>query len=187
MAAFLFFDELLSIRPNTAEGWVRAVVPFVFFAVLAVVVWRLVRRPWLRVAIVGVPLVAFLAYAVGPAFVDEKVEERVAAGAARERVGVLTGIDHRATGEAAVYRLADGEQVLRLEKLDMQNGPDLFVYLVPEAGQREPDGGVNLGRLKGNQGNQQYELPAGTNTDDYEGVLVWCRQFATAFAGAPLA
>jgi hypothetical protein len=187
VAAFLFFDELLSIRPNTTEGWVRAVVPFVFFAVLAIVVWRLVRRPWLRVVIVGVPLVAFLVYAVGPAFVDEKVEERVATGAARQRVGVLTGIDHRATGEAAIYRLADGGKVLRLEKLDMQNGPDLFVYLVPKAGQREPDGGVNLGRLKGNQGNQQYELPARTDPDDYEGVLVWCRQFATAFAGAPLA
>lgn len=187
MTGFLFFDELLSIRPNTAEGWVRAVLPLVFFAVVAVVAWRLVRRPWLRVAIVGVPFVAFLVYAVGPAFVDETVEEKVATGAARERVGLLTGIDHRATGEAAIYRLADGIQVLRLEKLDMQNGPDLFVYLVPKAGQREPDGGVNLGRLKGNKGNQEYALPAGTDPEEFEGVLVWCRQFATAFAGALLA
>lgn len=178
---------VLPIRPNTTEGWIRAGLPFVLFVVLALLAWRFVRRPWLRVVVVAVPLVAFLAYALLPVFVDETVEEQVAVGASRERGGVLTGIDHRATGQAAVYRLADGKQVVRLEELDMQNGPDLFVYLVPEAGQQEPDGGVNLGRLKGNKGNQQYELPTGTDPDKFDGVLVWCRQFATAFAAAPLA
>ena len=174
------------VRPNTTEGWIRAVLPFVFFGVLGVVVWRLVRLRWLRVVIVGVPLVAFLAYALLPAFVDKTVTETIAVGATRERGGVLTGIDHRATGNAAVYRLPDGTRVVRLEQLDMQNGPDLFVYLVPKHGQREPDGGVNLGRLKGNKGDQEYALPAGTNADDFDGVFVWCRQFATAFAAAPL-
>lgn len=178
---------MLPIRPNTTEGWVRAGLPFLFFVVLALLAWRFVLRPWLRVLVVAVPFVAFLAYALLPVFVDETVEEKVTAGSSRERGGVLTGIDHQATGRAAVYRLADGERVVRLEELDMQNGPDLFVYLVPKAGQHEPDGGVNLGRLKGNKGNQQYELPPGTDPDEFDGVLVWCRQFATAFAGAPLA
>ena len=178
---------VLPIRPNTTEGWIRAGLPFVLVAVLALLAWRFVRRPWLRVVVVAVPFVAFLAYALLPVFVDKTVEERVATGSSRERGGELTGIDHQATGKAAVYRLADGARVVRLEDLDMQNGPDLFVYLVPEAGQREPGGGVNLGRLKGNKGNQQYALPAGTDPDDFDAVLVWCRQFATAFAGAPLA
>lgn len=174
------------MRPNTTEGWIRAVVPFVFLGVLGLLSWRLVKLRWLRVVIVGVPLVAFLAYALLPAFVDETVTEKVAVGAARERGGALTGIDHRAAGNAAVYRLADGTRVVRLEQLDMQNGPDLFVYLVPKHGQREPDGGVNLGRLKGNKGDQEYALPPGTNPDEFDGVFVWCRQFATAFAAAPL-
>jgi hypothetical protein len=174
------------VRPNTTEGWIRATVPFLVFGVLGLVVWRVVRRRWLRVVIVGLPLSAFLAYALVPAFVDETVVETRAADASRERNGVLTGIDHRATGTAAVYRLADGKRVVRFEQLDMQNGPDLFVYLVPRHGQRGPDGGVNLGRLKGNKGDHQYDLPAGTNPDDFGGVFVWCRQFATAFAAAPL-
>lgn len=75
---------------------------------------------------------------------------------------------------------------MRLEQLDMQNGPDLFVYLVPKHGQRDPDGGINLGRLKGNKGDQEYALPPGTNPDEFDGVFVWCRQCATAFAAAPL-
>ena len=151
------------MSPLGADGMrvVRAFLPFVFFAVLAVLVRRFVRRPWLRVVIVGVPFAAFLAYALLPAFVDETVTETVVAGSTSERSGALTGIDHRAAGTAAIHRL-------------------------PEAGQREPDGGVNLGRLKGNKGDQQYELPAGTDPDDYGGVFVWCRQFATAFAAAPL-
>lgn len=174
------------VRPNTTEGWIRAGLPFVFLAVLALLAWRFVRRPWLRAVIVGVPLAAFLAYALLPAFVDDTVTEQVAAGATRERAGALTGIDHRAAGDAAVYRLADGRRVVRLEQLDMQNGPDLFVYLVPKHGQRQPEGGINLGRLKGNKGDQEYALPPGTNPDDFEGVFVWCRRFATAFAAAPL-
>lgn len=174
------------IRPNTTEGWIRSALPFVFFAVLALVAWRFVGRRWLRVLIVGLPFAAFLAYALLPAFVDETVEESVAAGASKERTGVLTGINHRAAGNAAVYRLEDGSRVVRLEELDMQNGPDLFVYLVPKSGQREPEGGVNLGRLKGNKGNQEYALPPGTDPDQHEAVFVWCRQFATAFASAPL-
>lgn len=177
---------MLPIRPNTVEGWFRSAVPVLLLLGLGLVVWRTVARRWLRVVLVAVPTVAFLAYALLPVVVDETVEESVAAGARRERGGELVGIDHRATGKAALYRLPDGDEVLRLEELDMQNGPDLFVYLVPRAGQRSPDGGVNLGRLKGNRGNQQYELPERAEPDDYEGVLIWCRAFATAFAAAPL-
>lgn len=177
---------MLPIRPNTVEGWVRSAVPVLLLLVVAMVVWRTVARRWLRVVLVAVPAVAFLAYALLPVVVNETVEESVAAGARRERGGELAGIDHRATGKAALYRLPDGDDVLRLEDLDMQNGPDLFVYLVPRAGQRSPDDGANLGRLKGNLGNHTYALPDGLDVERYEGVLIWCRAFATAFAAAPL-
>ncbi|MFN0090180.1 MAG: DM13 domain-containing protein, partial [Acidimicrobiales bacterium] len=98
--------------------------------------------------------------------------------------GRLRGIDHRATGEAALYRLGDGAHLVRLEEIDLQNGPDLFVYLVPEPGQQTEAGAVNLGKLKGNKGSQNYEVPADVDPGAYSTVLIWCRAFAVPFANA---
>ena len=69
--------------------------------------------------------------------------------------------------------------------LDLQNGPDLVVYLVPRPGQTELDGAVSLGDLKGNKGNQNYPVPADVDPTQFGGVLVWCRAFSVEFAGAP--
>ncbi|MDQ3647108.1 MAG: DM13 domain-containing protein [Actinomycetota bacterium] len=45
---------------------------------------------------------------------------------------------------------------------------------------------VNLGGLKGNSGNQTYEVPAGTDTQKYDSVLIRRRAFSVGFAAAPL-
>ncbi len=45
----------------------------------------------------------------------------------RLTAGALRGIDHRANGAGALYRLADGTAVVRLEDIDIQNGPDYLV------------------------------------------------------------
>jgi hypothetical protein len=104
----------------------------------------------------------------------------------RLAAGTLAGIGHSAAGGVALYELADGSRVVRLEDVDIQNGPDLFVYLVPEPGQSDDAGGVNLGRLKGNMGSANYPVPADVDTDDYATVLIWCRAFSTPFANATL-
>jgi len=99
--------------------------------------------------------------------------------------GALSGIDHRASGMASVYRLADGSHIVRLDGIDIQNGPDYFVHLVPGAGRESPDGGFDLGPLKGNKGSQNYPIPA--DVDATAGpftVLVWCRAFAVPVANA---
>jgi len=102
--------------------------------------------------------------------------------------GTFTGIDHRASGRAAIYE-QDGVFVLRFEDdTDIQNGPDLYVWLLPADGY---DGGtpsefIDLGRLKGNVGGQNYELPAGFEPDRPYTVLVWCLRFSVPFAAAPL-
>ena len=102
-------------------------------------------------------------------------------------VGSLRGIDHRASGTAAVYRLADGSHIVRLEDIDIQNGPDYFVHLVPGADRESPGGGFDLGALKGNQGSQNYAIPADADADVASGpytVLVWCRAFSVPVANA---
>ena len=45
---------------------------------------------------------------------------------------------------------------------------------------------VSLGRLQGNQGNQNYEIAAGVDLRRYRSVVIWCRRFTYAFGAAPL-
>jgi hypothetical protein len=90
---------------------------------------------------------------------------------------------HKAEGIAKVINLADGRTFLRLENLKTTNGPDLYVYL--SVGKDASDI-VNLGRLKGNIGNQNYEISAGTDLSKYNTILIWCKAFSTLFGSAKL-
>ncbi len=95
---------------------------------------------------------------------------------------------HSGTGDAAIFENPDGSLLLRFENFDIENGPDLEVYLVPGADQTSlPDGSIHLGALKGNIGDQNYDLPAGTQLDPgaYT-VLIWCEAFSVEFVGATL-
>ncbi|MGE5685045.1 MAG: DM13 domain-containing protein [Nitrososphaerota archaeon] len=90
---------------------------------------------------------------------------------------------HKAEGIAKVIDLTDGRTFLRLENLKTTNGPDLYVYL--STGMDVSDI-VNLGRLKGNIGNQNYEIPIETDLSKYNTVLIWCKAFSTLFGSAQL-
>jgi hypothetical protein len=95
---------------------------------------------------------------------------------------------HSGTGDAGVFQNPDGSQVLRFENFDIENGPDLEVYLVPGADRtsRAP-GSIHLGALKGNVGNQTYDLPPGTDLiPGHYTALVWCEAFSVEFVGATL-
>jgi len=48
------------------------------------------------------------------------------------------------------------------------------------------DAGINLGRLKGNIGDQNYAIPAGTDLSTFKSVLIWCKRFNTGFGVASL-
>jgi hypothetical protein len=45
---------------------------------------------------------------------------------------------------------------------------------------------VNLGKLKANMGNQNYEIPQGTDLERYDTVLIWCKAFSVLFGSAEL-
>jgi Electron transfer DM13 len=45
---------------------------------------------------------------------------------------------------------------------------------------------LSLGRLKANQGNQDYAIPNGVSLDCYRSVVIWCRRFTYAFGVAAL-
>lgn len=98
---------------------------------------------------------------------------------------------HQGDGSATVYRLADGSHTLRFEDFRVMNGPDLRVLLVAHP---DPQGrsdvqnspSVELDRLKGNVGNQNYPIPADVSLGDYESVVIYCRPFQVVFSVAPL-
>lgn len=98
----------------------------------------------------------------------------------------LAGINHRASGSAALLRLADGSAVVRLERLDVEPGPDYFVFVVPGADRHSPDGGTRLHRLRGSRGNQNYPVAPGVNLTRPLTVLIWCRAFSVPVAAATL-
>ena len=104
--------------------------------------------------------------------------------------GRFRSLGHTTSGRVAVLEVDGGRRYLRLDDLATSNGPDLFVYLsaAPADGPRDrlDDDAVSLGRLKANQGNQNYEIAAGTRLDRYRSVVIWCKRFTYAFGAAEL-
>jgi hypothetical protein len=97
---------------------------------------------------------------------------------------------HKGSGTATVYRLPEGSHLLRFENFSATNGPDLHVLLVEQAAPASRDeimaGYLDLGSLKGNIGDQNYEIPAGTDISKYKSVVIYCMPFHVIFATASL-
>jgi hypothetical protein len=94
---------------------------------------------------------------------------------------------HSGTGDAGIFQNPDGSLVLRFENFDIENGPDLEVYLVPGADQTSlADGSIHLGALKGNVGDQNYELAGTDLAPGTYTALVWCEAFSVEFVGATI-
>lgn len=95
------------------------------------------------------------------------------------------------SGTATVFELEDGSRTLRLEGFESTNGPDLFVYLTAaDSADSDPEldaDFVDLGVLRGNVGNQNYEITAGVDLDRYDTAVIWCRRFSVGFGAADLA
>jgi hypothetical protein len=99
---------------------------------------------------------------------------------------------HETSGTATVYRAADGKQILRLANFKTSNGPDVRVYLVKAGDVANEEtvknaGFVDLGPLKGNMGDQNYEIPTTVDLASHRAVSVWCRRFSVNFGAAALA
>lgn len=97
-------------------------------------------------------------------------------------VGAGDGI-HNAEGIAKIIPMQDGSGILRLENLRVTNGPDLYVYLSTD---KSASDFINIGKLKANNGNQNYEIPKETDLSKYKTVLIWCRPFSVLFGSAAL-
>lgn len=132
-----------------------------------------------------------------PTEVQEEMMEAMGAMLAPEavKVGQFRDADsfHKGSGDATIYDLGTDGFVLRFEDFNVTNGPDLRVLLTTHP---DPMGRgdvhaddvtyVELGKLKGNIGNQNYLIPGDVNVDDQHSVVIYCKPFQVVFAVAPL-
>ena len=108
--------------------------------------------------------------------------------------GSLITHEHATTGSVRIVELETGERFLRLEGLNTSDGPQLEVWITDAPviegmdGWRVFDDGkfLSLGPLKGNRGDQNYEIPAGVDLSDFTSVSIWCVRFAVSFGAAEL-
>ena len=131
-------------------------------------------------------------------FVNARVQESFpeAAESASNRPaelasGMFHKVAHESKGSATIFRVADGKRVLRLTDFETSNGPALHVYLVAAKDATDSAtvtgaGFVDLGDLKGNIGEQNYDIPANVDLTNYEAVTIWCQRFSVNFTTAPL-
>ncbi len=153
--------------------------------------------------VVGLVAAGAVWYAFRPErlFVNQKVNENFPAAQvqaeskAPEPLALASGhfhsVAHETMGVATLYQLPDGKRVLRLTEFKTSNGPDVQLYLVASDDAKDNDtvkkvGFVTLGALKGNEGDQNYGVPADVDLAKYRAVTVWCRRFGVNFATAPL-
>lgn len=107
--------------------------------------------------------------------------------------GAFHGKVHNTSGRATIYREADGRLILRLTNFKTSNGPDVHVVLIA-AKDADDDANflknsterVELGVLKGNVGDQNYEIPGGTDLQKFKTVSIYCERFNANFGAAPL-
>lgn len=107
--------------------------------------------------------------------------------------GTFHGKVHKTSGRATIYKESDGKLVLRLTGFKTSNGPDVHVILIA-AKNADDDANflksgterIELGMLKGNEGDQNYDIPANTDLNKYQTVSIYCERFNANFGAAPL-
>ncbi len=143
-------------------------------------------RPALRTALLATALLAALIWPGAGAVSAQSQPVTLA-------TGQFTGTDsfHKGEGKALLVRLPDGQRFIRFEDFRVTNGPDLYVYLSghpsPRTGAQLHEGAAfEVARLKGNVGNQNYELPADLELSKFKSVAIYCKRFSVMFGSAEL-
>ena len=109
--------------------------------------------------------------------------------------GTFTSHEHDTSGTVSIVEQPDGSRVLAIAGLDTSNGPDVHVWLSASDVVEGFDGWfvaggapyLDLGLIKGNLGDQVYEIPPDADLSQYRSVALWCVQFSVSFGAAQLA
>ena len=146
---------------------------------------------------IGLPIliVAWLAFRPEKLWINQRVNEPAPFASRSEArpifAGRLEGRAHPTSGRATLYESLGGKRYLRLTDFTTSNGPDLHVVLAraddPALDQKIVKGNldyVELGKLKGNQGDQNYEVPVAVDLQKYNAVVIYCERYNAVFGVA---
>ncbi|CAN5674802.1 DM13 domain-containing protein [soil metagenome] len=86
-------------------------------------------------------------------------------------------------GMAQIFQLPDGKLQLQLSAFNVNNGPDLKVYLSKEI---MPVNFINLGDLKSTNGNQVYDIEGNVDLKVYKYACIHCKSYNHLFGYALL-
>jgi hypothetical protein len=88
---------------------------------------------------------------------------------------MLSGIEgHNAAGKVTIEKHEGGNLVVTMSDIKIDKVPDGRVYLAKDGDYTK---GIEIGLLKKFTGTVQFPVPAGTNPDEYDSVVVWCKKF----------
>ena len=154
------------------------------------------RRKWIWIAI-GLPILigAWLTFRPEKLWINQRVNEPAPFAPRSEArpifAGRLEGKAHPTDGRLTIYESLGGKRYLRLTDFTTSNGPDVHVVLAraedPALDQKIVKGNldyVELGKLKGNQGDQNYDLPVAVDLQKYNAVVIYCERFNAVFGVA---
>ena len=129
-------------------------------------------------------------------FVNAKANDAMPAGLSNISQTVLSSgsfhsVAHKSKGTASIYQLTDGKRILRFTNFETSNGPDVHVYLIAANDASDSETVkkarfLELGSLRGNIGDQNYEISSELDLNKYRAVTIWCKRFGVNFATAPL-
>src|SRR5215467_6483134 len=150
------------------------------------------KKVWIGMGLI-VAAVAWYAFRPELLFVNKSVSESfpespVSANSATPGMnpkqlaaGQFKGYAHETQGDAGIYEI-NGKRILRLTNFRTSNGPDVHVYLIAAPDAKDDAtvknaGFVDLGSMKGNVGDQNYDVPLSADLSKYQAVTIWCARF----------
>jgi hypothetical protein len=154
------------------------------------------RAIWGVVVIIGL-IGLWYAFRPEKLFINKQVNEAAPVQTQNASTPIYTGRfvgeAHKTSGRATIFKQADGARLLRLTDFSTSNGPQLHVLLVDEQNPASSKDfsltavkNVDLGDLKGNQGDQSYQFGGDVNLEEFNTVTIYCERFHANFGSATL-
>ena len=145
---------------------------------------------------VSIPLLVALWWAFRPEklWINQTVNEAAPFDTSGDPEPIFTGqFDGKAGGRITVFKKPNGQEYLRLKDLTISGDADAHVELVESGEVSQAQGAaqagldsIDLGSLKIEQGDQNYDLPAATDLNKYQVVAIYCEKFHALFGIAKL-
>lgn len=160
------------------------------------------KTKYIVLGVCGVALLGLLYYGISPLFNNVVVHDELPEGMEEittdsgdsdappsiVRLGengseIVDTPTHPASGEVRVVYGDDGRRILRYENYKTINGPDIYVYLATDENAKDF---ISLGKVRGTEGNINYEIPKEIDLHKYKYALTWCKAFGVLFNSALL-